>query len=378
MAQPAVLANVDGHVDRHASSVVGQRDTPSVAVKPDGEASVKKETCVIGMSSVRSRMESEGFSKTATNFIMSSWRSSTKGAYDVFIRKWELFADKIKVDKVSPTVKDAVNFLAQLVEEGFSYSAIATARSALSSFLKLDNTDKSFGQQEIVKRFMKGLFEENPTLPRYVCTWDVNIVLEFLKSWSPVDKLTLKELTLKLCMLLALVTGQRCQTLHLLNTEHMVVYNTKCIFYIMSLIKHSRRGSHQEPIEIDAYPKCTELCVVTVLKEYLRRTEMFRKNAGSQLFLTLVSPHSPASKDTVSRWIKTTLSLAGIELNYSAHSTRMAATSAADKCGVPIETIMKAAGWTNSSTFGKFYRKNVEKTSMGQSLLDNFLEHPKK
>ena len=277
-------------------------------------------------------------------------------------------------------MKDGVNFLAHLVEEGLSYSAIATARSALSTYIRLSdaNNGKTFGQQDVVKRFMKGLFEEKPTLPRYVCTWDVNIVLNFLQSWSPVNRLTLKELSFKLCMLLALLSGQRCQTLHILDIEHMVLSDSRCIFYIMSVIKHSRRGSHQKPLEIEAYPKCTDLCVVTVLKEYLRRTEPFRKKSGSKLFLTLLNPHSPASKDTVSRWIKTTLSLAGIELNYTAHSTRMAATSAADKCGVPIETIMEAAGWSNSSTFGKFYRKNVDKASMGQSILDNYLMHPKK
>ena len=376
MAKPAVVAGTDGHADRHARPAVSQGDTVVSSFQSFRETSLEKETSTDGMSSIRARYESEGFSAAATNFIMSSWRKKTQEAYDVFIKKWEVFAVQNKMDKISPHVSDGVEFLNHLIDEGYSNSAVATARSALSCYLILWENEKrvTFGTHDAVKRFMKGLFEEKPVLPRYVCTWDVNIVLEMLKSWAPVHKLTLKELTFKLCMLLALLSGQRCQTLHILSLKHMILTDKKCIFYIMSLIKQSRKGSHQKPIELDAFSKCTDLCVVTVLKEYLRRTKTFRKHSENQLFLILNEPHTPASKDTVARWIKTTLAMAGVNLHYSAHSTRMAATSAADKCGVPIETIMEAAGWSNTSTFGKFYKKEVEKQSMGQTLLDNFLE----
>ena len=59
---------------------------------------------------------------------------------------------------------------------------------------------------------------------------------------------------------------------------------------------------------------------------------------------------------------------------FSAHSTRMASTSAAHTYGVPVSVIMRDAGWTNAGTFAKFYNKSVgDKLSMGQALLDGFL-----
>lgn len=164
----------------------------------------------------------------------------------------------------------AVNCLASLVECKLSYSAICTARSALSCYLKpFDGLP--FGSCALVKRFMKGVFEVNPSLPKWHTTWDVNTVLELLETWAPVEKLTLKEITMKLCMLIAPLSGQRCQTLRALNVKSMDVQEDKCTFYVNTLLKHSRRGAHQAPIELHAFSANKNVCVVTTLKEYLRR-----------------------------------------------------------------------------------------------------------
>lgn len=60
---------------------------------------------------------------------------------------------------------------------------------------------------------MRGLFNLRPSLPRYSATWDVNTVLTYISSLKLVHTLSLKTLTLKLVTLLAILTGQRVQTL---------------------------------------------------------------------------------------------------------------------------------------------------------------------
>ena len=81
-----------------------------------------------------------------------------------------------------------------------------TARIALSSIISLSD-GTIFGKHPLVKRFLKGVFEKKPALPRYSSIWVVNIVFDYLKQWP--EDIQLKELTLKLTMLLALLTGQR-------------------------------------------------------------------------------------------------------------------------------------------------------------------------
>ncbi|WP_419584126.1 hypothetical protein, partial [Thiolapillus sp.] len=151
----------------------------------------------------------------------------------MYIRKWERYASERKVDKVSPPLTAAVNFLASLAESDLSYSAVCTARSALSSYL-CTYDGVPFGKNELVKRLIKGVFETKPVFPKYNATWDVNIVLKELETWTPIEKLTLKEISMKLCMLIALLSGQRCQTLQALRTGStcMELSDKKCTFYV--------------------------------------------------------------------------------------------------------------------------------------------------
>ena len=78
----------------------------------------------------------------------------------------------------------------------------------------------------------KGVFEKRPSFPKYSYTWDVDIGLEYVESFYPHDKLTFKELSYKLVMLLALLSGQRCQTLHSLSVSSMKMSDSKCVFTV--------------------------------------------------------------------------------------------------------------------------------------------------
>lgn len=102
-----------------------------------------------------------------------------------------------------------------LHDNGLSYSSINTARSMLSALLQLNiNSPITFGQLPIVKRFMKGVFELRPALPRYKSTWDLSTVLNYFRGGQVASELSLKDLSLKLNLLLSLLSGQRCQTIN--------------------------------------------------------------------------------------------------------------------------------------------------------------------
>ena len=53
-----------------------------------------------------------------------------------------------------------------LFHEGLAYSAINTARSALSSFLGVNDTEP-VGSHSLIVRFMKGVARTRLVLPRY-------------------------------------------------------------------------------------------------------------------------------------------------------------------------------------------------------------------
>ena len=67
---------------------------------------------------------------------------------------------------MAASIDNDIDFLATLLVSGLGYSAINTARSALSSVLIL-SVNTTFGSHPLVKRFLKGVFELKLSLPRY-------------------------------------------------------------------------------------------------------------------------------------------------------------------------------------------------------------------
>ena len=73
-------------------------------------------------------------------------------------------------DPLSPTIPQVLNFLQSLREEPSAhrgYSAICTVRSALSSFL-----DKSLIDNNFMKQFIRGFYNQDPPRVRYSRIWD--------------------------------------------------------------------------------------------------------------------------------------------------------------------------------------------------------------
>lgn len=104
------------------------------------------------------------------------------------------------------------------------YDSINTARGALSSLgIVIDGCRA--GNHPLVNRFMKGVFNLRTPTHRYTETWDVQPVLQKLRSMYPLQDLPLKDLTLKLVMLMSLTLAARVQTLHLLVLHGMNIGN---------------------------------------------------------------------------------------------------------------------------------------------------------
>ena len=250
-----------------------------------------------------------------------------------------------------------VNFLTELFEQGLGYSAIATARSALSTFITLDQVP--LGQHPIVSRLIKGIFTSRPALPKTNVTWDPDIVLSYLKRLSPCKKLNLPVLTWKLATLTALLTGQRVQSLYLLDIRNITINKSKIKIRYGDLLKQTRPGFQLAELTIKAYAPDKRLCLVWLMTEYMNRVKPLRDNSN-RLFLTTQPPYREASKQTIARWIKQVLVKAGLDLDiFSPHSTRSAATNKAKSGNIPLATILKTAGWSNHSTFAKYYEKPI-------------------
>ena len=193
VANPKLVSQTSSHVSGCSKSTTTTMDCLTNARDETGSSPLNKENGSDCMQIVRQSYETQGISQKATSIILQSWRKGTTKQYSSYIKRRTTYWHKKQIDPVSATVPQALDILVELFESGIGYSGINTARSALSSVLKPVN-GMTFGAQECVKRFLKGVYEARPSNPRYAETWDVSKVLNYLKTIS-ITNCSLKDLT---------------------------------------------------------------------------------------------------------------------------------------------------------------------------------------
>ncbi|XP_028403388.1 uncharacterized protein LOC114526085 [Dendronephthya gigantea] len=204
------------------------------------------------MPCIRESLANFQLSEEVTQVIMSSWRSNTKKQYHTYITKWLDFCHQRQGNPYKPELSQAMNFLQTLYNAGLSYSAINTARSALSTIINIHGSE-TFGTHPLVSRYLKGVFLTRKPVPKYNTVWDVDKVLTYLKTLTPNKEIPLKELTLKLVMLLSLVTAQRGQSIVMLDITGMTLTESSCTFQLLEHTKTSRPGNSGQCIRFSRF-----------------------------------------------------------------------------------------------------------------------------
>ena len=88
-----------------------------------------------GRSCLRKSYETAGISADIAEVLISSWQAGTQKQYNMYLKKWLAFCREGKVNNYAPTINQALTFLKPLQDDGLSYSALTTARSALSTII---------------------------------------------------------------------------------------------------------------------------------------------------------------------------------------------------------------------------------------------------
>ena len=81
-----------------------------------------------------------------------------------------------------------MSFLKHFLDKNYSYSTIYTAKSALSLLGKMTERDT-----ELLRHFLTGAFNKNPSTPKYKFIWDVAaVLLEYLENKGHNESMSLK------------------------------------------------------------------------------------------------------------------------------------------------------------------------------------------
>ena len=263
-----------------------------------------------------------------------------------------------------------------MFKRGYKDSTLNILRNSLSYFC--NNAELNIGQNSFINKLFSAFHKLRPNMPRYLTFWPVEKMLRLLASWHPANTLDLRKLTLKCLGLIALTCSDRCQSIHALDIENVHVSDNGITFVIYKLLKTTRFSKKYHLVKC-VKTENPQLDVCSYVLCYLNRTLMIRAAAvqagqkkPTQLFLSWKTK-KPVTKQTLTRWLRTILTLAGIDASvYAPHSFRGAGLSAAYAKGSSLQQIMEAGSWRNARTFETFYNKNKDQNPVGQMILNAF------
>ena len=290
--------------------------------------------------------------------LLASWRPKTQSNYDSLFSKWSRWCSQRNRNPVEGPVEDVANFLADLFKEGYLYRSLNSYRSAISAlYSKVDGY--SVGQHPLITRMLKGVFNERPPVAKYSAFWDVGMVQKYLKGLGTDDTLSLRLLTIKLVMLMALTRPARSVDLSKLDIGARSFSQAGVTFKALHLSKQSRASKPLADFFYPRYPEDPTICPVVTLQAYEARKLEFRawstENRKSLLFLSWIGKHDPVTGSTIARWLKMCLTEAGINTEiFKAHSVRGTSSSTAAAAGVTTADILKTADWSSAGTFQNF------------------------
>lgn len=293
--------------------------------------------------------------------MMNCRRQSTNKQYEPYLYAWERYCKEKNWNSVFTEVSKVLSFLQTLFDKGRGHSVINAAKCAISSAVILDN-DQVLGQDRDIHLFMLSVQNLRPAQVRHTSIWDAGVVINWMKKQDDLIDLTTDWLVKRLAFLTLILSGQRPQVLPSLRLSRLNFIQDTAYFHLTAAeIKHGKFSVEGHSIVLEPFVPDSNVCVISHLREYIKRTKTLRGDED-RLFLITQKPFSAAALNTLSNWVKQVLFSAGIDTTkFGAGSTRAAATSKAWVGGAPIDVIAKTAGWTNATTFAKYYKKPIHK-----------------
>ena len=164
------------------------------------------------------------------NFLSNHLSPATTSTYKTSIKKFELFCSNLNADPWTCEPETIVQFLHSLFQAGASHSAVNSARSAISKQHR-GYYGKPAGMHSLVCQAVRAVFRLKPPLPKYVHTYDITLVFDYLKSLPPNSELDLKSLSFKALFLLICSSLSRVSSVALLG-PHLLVYKVSTILNI--------------------------------------------------------------------------------------------------------------------------------------------------
>ena len=303
----------------------------------------------------------------AKYIVSHSWKESSIIKLNTVTRHWVAYCRENKKKLVNFTGLQCLDFLYHCMEKlNLSFYAMRATREFLVNISKLLTKPLSNSDMECMSKFIRGLFNARPPVPytkSSPVTWNVNIPLTYIKNRPSNEEMGMSQLGGKITMLILLANMCRISDIAQLDLAQMTQGEGHLSFRLETPTKTFTEanmkfgGGGLQTLVIEEFEDET-LCPVRVIECYIDHSKGLRGNVTKLFIITGFTPNA-ASIQSISRWAKRILKDAGLG-EFTVHSGRSASASNALLLGLPINSILRKAGWWSESTFIKKYMKNPQ------------------
>ena len=308
----SVLASV-AMVSRPARSGGGWSSSTSVVSRSSQTASLplssSRDPQAVSscLATVQRFARAEGFSSRVASQIGFAWRASSCTNYQV---RWSAYRQWCHSEGHSisrPTLPKIADFLFWLRKtRKLSVSSILGYRSMLSSGFCFKLPEISLSP--VIKDLIRSFKVETPVRSVRPPSWDLDAVLRYLISstFEPLSA-TPFHLLMKVLFLVALATAKRVWELQAISRYVSFSSCGACLAYVLEFLTMTESASHPLPRSFLVKPLADLdqdllLCLVSSLREYLRRTSEV-VNHPRHLFVSLRTSSRVMSKNGISYFL---------------------------------------------------------------------------
>ena len=377
VAEPTVVHRRCGSSDRSPNRFTSE-SRPSLDARLVSNVLQHGNAQADSLDLIRDRYEKAGFSKPVADMVAKGRRLSTRRVYASRLRPYLQWCRDKTFDPCTTSVNQVAEFLLQIFSKGFQLPTVKGYLAAIQSIHTGTADGVSLNGNKELKFLFEGMNNTRPPQRHIWPAWNIQLVLKFLRGplFEPLNKASLRNLSVKTLFLIAIASGRRCSELHALTTEKGIVFsNAGATLYFAPgfLAKNELSSFSAAPIFIPYLNKGGARdqrlnCPVRALLWYLNRTKNLRGNETG-LFISSKKPHKRVAKSTLANWlVHVIVEAKAIKEDYvpRAHSVRALSTSSAAARGVGLADIIQTVSWRTSSTFvRKYLHKDVNLISAG-------------
>ncbi|KAF7245508.1 G2/mitotic-specific cyclin-B [Varanus komodoensis] len=330
------------------------------------------------------------------HIIDSALKPSTRKSYTAKWKHFSTFAESHSFSPLVSSIEQILQFLLELHHSGLKPSSVKVYTAAIAYYRGLVDGSPLFSHP-ILKRFLKGLYNLNPSIRPVMPTWSLSVVLQALMKapFEPLATVDLRLVSWKTAFLVAVTSARRASELCALRIDppYLNFHREKVVLRLdpsflpkVSTPFHTGQDivlpaffpSPSNPLERSLHSLDIRHC----LAFYRSRAESIRRSNKLFIKYSARDQGDPVTPQRLSKWIVHTIvlcyQLAKLELPTvpRGHSTRAVATSSAFASGVPIDDVCRAATWANPCTFARHYRLDVRARrdcSFGRAVLSSVL-----